>query len=123
MHSGEGGCSPVRPNRGLLLRAPTVGTCYGHLLGLGGLKGSSGERPAAAGCPCGGWQGTVLFDKFCKWPMQYDDVWKFMTELNEVSTTLYSQNALASALRVPAEGFPAEPWFHRPLPALLSLYH
>uniref|UniRef100_A0A7S4BN38 Calcineurin-like phosphoesterase domain-containing protein n=1 Tax=Chrysotila carterae TaxID=13221 RepID=A0A7S4BN38_CHRCT len=27
--------------------------------------------------------GLTLFDKFCKWPMGYDDAWKFMTGLNE----------------------------------------
>ena len=26
--------------------------------------------------------GSTLFDKFCKWPLPYDDVWRFMCKLN-----------------------------------------
>ena len=59
--------------------------------------------PSVVVCPLDGWYactfdhhdprpGSTLFDKFCKWPMPYDDVWQFMTGLNEARLQIVEQH-------------------------------
>jgi hypothetical protein len=37
--------------------------------------------------------GSALFDKWCNWPIGYDDVWQFMTGLNEARLQIVEKHA------------------------------
>ena len=47
--------------------------------------------------------GSTLFDKFCKWPMPYDDVWSWMCKLNEAKIDVIRNHGAALGAHLPED--------------------